>query len=309
MRRMVVVLGALAAIAGGLTGCGSPPPAALTTPPGVNENLDVVSGIAADPALAALLPAAVRQSHTLVVAEEATPNAPFQFFVDGNTRHIGLEIDLRDAVARVLGLAVSERLTGFESMLPGLADGKYQVAQGNFGVTEQRKKTIDFVTYYDDGYGLAVPAGSPVTKVTAFTDLCGLRVGTNLGTDFAASLQENVKQCDGLGRTEYTLSTYHDRAAGLLALSQHHVDIYMLTAMGLEYQSVVTHGQLVYLGKLPGEAEHNGFALPKGSPLAAPIQAAMQRLIDTGAYARILAKWRLTDAAIARSVINPPGLT
>jgi polar amino acid transport system substrate-binding protein len=295
-----------------LTGCGGNAGATgadQAGPAGVNPTADVTSGVHTDPAIAALLPASVRSAGVLNFAAVSQGGPPFQYFLSDNTTHVGLEIDIRDAVAKVLGVTVHETLTSFESVLPGLADGKYDVGQGNFGVTEERKQTVDFVTYYDDGYGFAVRAGSPIKHVNAVGDLCGLRVATGVGTDFATTLQADAKQCDAAGKPEYTISTFPDQASGLLALTQNHADIYLLTAIGLEYDASQSKGQVVYLGKLPGQTEHIGFALKKGSPLDVPIQQAVQELIDNGTYAKILAKWGLADAAITRSQLNPPGLT
>jgi polar amino acid transport system substrate-binding protein len=308
VKRALIVLLALASVT--LAACGSGAAGSDPAgPAGVNPNQDVLAGLQKDNTIAATLPESVRQSGVLHFASVVPGNVPFEYFIDNNKQHVGLEVDLRSAVATVLGVRVEEQLTSFESVLPGLADGKYDVGQGNFGVTEERKKTIDFVTYYDDGYGFAVKTGSALKKVTAVTDLCGLRIGTGVGTDFATTLQVDARQCDALGKPEYTISTYPDMASGVLALTQGHSDVYVLTAIGLEYQASQSHGQVTYLGKLPNQAEHIGFAFKKGSPLAVPLQEAVQKLIDNGTYAAILKKWGLSDAGISRSLIDPPGLT
>ena len=48
-----------------------------------------------------------------------------------------------------------------------------------------------------------------------------------------------------------------------------------------------------------------GIGLPKDSPMAKPIQAAVQELIANGTYGKILDKWGLQKGAITTSPINP----
>jgi len=48
----------------------------------------------------------------------------------------------------------------------------------------------------------------------------------------------------------------------------------------------------------------NGWAVPKGSPLAAVLQKAVQNLIDNGKYLEIAKAWGVEEGAITKSVIN-----
>lgn len=49
-----------------------------------------------------------------------------------------------------------------------------------------------------------------------------------------------------------------------------------------------------------------GFALKKGSALAPPLRAAVDKLISDGTYDRILRKWGTQPSAIGQSQISPP---
>ena len=54
----------------------------------------------------------------------------------------------------------------FEAKLPALDSGKYDFGASNFGVTDERRKTIDFVTYINDGQGFATRKDSGLSMVT-----------------------------------------------------------------------------------------------------------------------------------------------
>ena len=45
--------------------------------------------------------------------------------------------------------------------------------------------------------------------------------------------------------------------------------------------------------------------LPKDSDMAAPMQAAIQHLIENGTYEKVIVKWGLQDGAIKTVPLNP----
>lgn len=268
---------------------------------------NIVAGVTKDDALAVRLPPAVKNSGKLAIGNNVKAGRPpFQFLGDDNKTPRGVEIDLRDAIARELGLQVESTDGAWTSILPGLSAGKYEVAQGNFGVTEERKKVYDFVTYYTDGFGFVVKKGSTLPAVTKLTDLCGLKIGTGAGTSFVTVLQTRAGDCAKLGKKPWAVATYSDTSGLLLGLEQGHDDVDVSTAIGLQYQVSLQPDKIAFDGKI--YTENVGFVVKKGDPLAPVLQKAVQKLIDSGAYGRILAAWGLQGAAIPTSQINPPGL-
>ena len=49
-----------------------------------------------------------------------------------------------------------------------------------------------------------------------------------------------------------------------------------------------------------------GFVTAKGSPIAKPLSDAVNKLIASGAYAEIFAKWSVPGTGIKNSQVNPP---
>lgn len=281
-------------------GCGSKSGAASSTPTFPSE--DVVSAVTKDKAIAATLPAAVGSTGTLSVATFAG-GPPTGFYGDDDRTLTGVDIDMSQAVANVLGVRIKRQVLGFDAILPGIASGKYQVGTGNFGVTAVREKTTDFVTYLSDGQGFAGRKGGRLTSVTSLRQLCGLKVGTTKGTTFAAALAAAKGTC---GARPYAISTFSDPASMFLAAGQGRVDVIMSSVNGLRY-AVSRQPGLRFLGVL--DHKDVGFALPKGSPLAAPIRAAVIKLMRDGVYARILTKWSIQQSGLPTSQISPPEIT
>ncbi|MFC5174772.1 MULTISPECIES: ABC transporter substrate-binding protein [Streptomyces] len=290
-----------------LTACGSGDPAASPAGAGPATGgkipaTDVVSSVKKDEAAAKLLPAEVRASGTLSLASSvgAPPGAFYR--EDGRTL-AGADIDFADAVAKKLGLKLKREVASFEAILPALGSGKYDLGTGNFGVTDERRRTIDFVTYINDGQGFAVRDDSGLKKVTDLTQLCGLTVGTGAGTTFEATLEENRHRCADTGRKAYEVRTYADQAAVWISLQQGRSDVLMSTINGLRYAVAQQEG-LRFLSEF--KRLDVGFAFRKGTPLAPAFRAAVNALKEDGTYDRILKKWGTGESAIESSQISPP---
>jgi polar amino acid transport system substrate-binding protein len=302
-RRTAALGAALPLLALALTGCGSGPRAGG----GPSSAANPIASVHEVPSVAALLPASVRSSGVLdLVSSVGAP--PSAYYPNGDSGTVaGQDIDFGNAVAAVLGLRVQRQEGAFDTVLPGLQSGKWQVGTGNFGVTETREKTVDFVTYIDDGQGFAVAGGSPIKKITKLTDLCGLTVGTGQGTTFQATLEQNADVCAKAGRKPFQVKVYSDTAAVLLGLQQGRFDVLFSTINGLRYQQQATGGAVRFINGF--HRLDVGFAFAKGSPLTRAFQAAVNELIKDGTYQRILRKWGTTASAITRSRISPPELT
>ncbi|MDH6448866.1 MULTISPECIES: ABC transporter substrate-binding protein [unclassified Streptomyces] len=284
-----------------LTACGSGTDDATTAAARSDAvpTTDVVSSIRKDDTAAGLLPPGTT-SLTLAVSVSGQP--PGTSILDDGRTLAGQDVDFANAVAKVLGIGLKTEQASFEAILPALDSGKYDLGVGNFGVTDERRRTIDFVTYINDGQGFATRSDSKLTKVTDLTQLCGLNVATGAGTTFEATLEDNKHLC----RKPYKVQTYSEQGAIWSSLQQGRSDVVMSTINGLRY--AVAHQQGV---KFLNEYHRLdvGFAFKKGTPLAKAFQAAVNDLVEDGSYARILKKWGTTDSAIAKSRISPPEVT
>ncbi|MFD8753121.1 ABC transporter substrate-binding protein [Kitasatospora sp. NPDC059577] len=305
-RRLLAATALLPVLA--LAACGSDPKiagAAGTGGPAASATEDVVSGLARSEAAAALLPEEVRRAGTLKFGSSFGA-APTAFYVDQvGKKPAGIDVDFTDAVAKVLGLAVERQEAAFETILPALDSGKFDVGTGNFGVTTARLKTIDFVTYIDDGQGFAVKKdNTAIQPITDLVQLCGLTVGTGAGTTFETTLNSRRNVCTDAGKKPYEVKAFSESGALLTSLQQGRVDVEMSTINGLRHQASQEASGLRFLGEF--HRLDVGFAFKKGSKLTPAFQAAVNQLIKDGTYERILRKWGVTDSAIKESQISPP---
>ncbi|MDQ1039641.1 polar amino acid transport system substrate-binding protein [Streptomyces sp. V3I8] len=261
---------------------------------------DVVSAVGRNTAAAKLLPPGT-DSLTLAVSVGGSPPGT-GYLEDGKTL-AGQDVDFADAVAKALGLRLKREAASFEAILPALDSGKYDAGVGNFGVTDERRRTIDFVTYINDGQGLATREDSKLDKVTDLAQLCGLNVATGAGTTFEATLEDRKHVCSDAGEKPYKVQTYSEVGAVWSSLQQGRSDVVMSTINGLRYAVAQQEG-LKFLNEF--HRLDVGFAFKKGTKLAPAFQAAVNGLIADGTYDKILKKWGTTGSAIEKSQISPP---
>ncbi|MEU3187877.1 ABC transporter substrate-binding protein [Streptomyces sp. NPDC006923] len=290
-----------------LAACGTDPASGQVAgaPAAPAPSDDVTASLGKSAALAELLPEDVRTRGSLRIASSvgAPPSA---YLPNASSRRpVGLDIDIADAAGKLLGLRLEREEAGFETILPALGSGKYDLGTGNFGVTDERRKTIDFVTYINDGQGFAVAKDDrSLDKVTSLGQLCGKTVGVSAGTTFEATLNAQKSVCADAGRKPYTVKVYSENGTLLTSLQQGRVDVVMSTINGLRYQAAQPAAGVRFLGEF--HRLDVGFAFKKGSPLLKAFQAAVNELISDGTYDRILKKWGTGDSAIEESQISPP---
>jgi polar amino acid transport system substrate-binding protein len=252
----------------------------------------------ADQKIAGTVPSKYKDKGTLTVAADAT-YPPNEFIgADGKTVE-GMDADLAHALAGVMGLKANVGNANFDSIIPGLASGKYDVGLSSFTDTKEREKTVDFVTYYSAGTSFYVKAdGGP--DIADLAGLCGHKVAVEKGTTQQADVQTQEKKC---GANKVQLLTFPDQNGANLALSSGRADVGMADSPVAAYQVKESNGQFKLSGQPYGTAPY-GIALPKGSGLDEPVLAALKKLIADGKYMEILKQWGVQEGAISEPVIN-----
>src|SRR4051812_21605356 len=259
------------------------------------------TAVTKDSAVAAQVPAAIKSKGTLTVAADAT-YPPNEFLNPGEKTVMGMDADMAQALAGVMGLKAQVKNATFDSIIPGLAAGKYDLGMSSFTDTKEREATVDFVTYFNAGTSFYTKAqGGPTVNTLA--DLCGHKVVVEKGTTQADDANAQSKKCKASGKPAVTVQVYPDQNGANLALSSGRGDVGMADSPVAAYLVKKSSGQFKLSGQTYGEAPY-GIAIPKKSGMQKPVQAAMKKLIEGGQYKAILTKWGIQSGAITDPVIN-----
>ena len=316
---IVATLLAAGAACGGADAAGAPGDGQVTVPVGALSNgaaTETPITVSAVEEIRATLPQAVRDSGTLTIGSGTLPagSPPLGYTGTDQQTLTGSEPDLARLVAGVLGLQPEFQVSTWENMFVGIDSGRVDIGFSNITDTEERKKKYDFAGYRQDNLGFETLASNPWTFTGDHRQLAGLRTSVSRGTNQEKILLEWQAKLRAEGQ-DVAIAYYPDINAVQLALDSGQIDAYLGPNPGLVYQVKQAEGT-PHPKKVAGTYSGAGETLQgliaatvkKDSGLAQPVAAAINHLIDNGQYAQWLEAWGLSEEAVARSEVNPPGL-
>ena len=296
MRKPLALISGAVLALGLLTGCGSSKSSSTASTAGVATPTPSVNA-----SIAAQVPAAIKKKGTLTVASEAE-YAPNEFIAPDGHTVIGMDADLMHTIASLMGLKVNLINSDFESIIPGLAAGRYDLGVSSFTDTKEREKTVDFVTYFQAGITFYAKSSSTAV-IGKVGDLCGKTVALEKGTTEQEEATKQSSTCTKEGKKAVNVLSFPGQNPVNLAVASGRAEVGMADSPVAEYQVKQSAGKFKLLCKCYGFAPY-GIAIPKKSGMTAPIQAAVKQLISDGTYAAILKRWGVQSGAITEPKID-----
>ena len=189
----------------------------------------------------------------------------------------GIEVDIMNLISEDLGMPVKYEQMDFDSVIPGVQTGKFDVGMSGITVTEDRQKNCDFTDpYFLASQAIVVTADSPIT---CKADLEGKKISVQTGTTAEEYCMDN-------GYEVLSFTANNDAAA---ALTTGKVDAWVVdneVAVALAAQQGLT---------VLDEAmtsEPYAFAFAKGSDeLVSSFNASLKKLMDDGSIQEIFDKY------------------
>ncbi len=262
------------------------------------------SSAGANAAVAKLVPSALKSKGTMDVAADAS-YAPNEFIgPDGHTV-VGMDADLSKALAAVMGLKANVVNATFDTIIPGLASGKYDMGASSFTDTREREKTVDFVDYFLAGTSFFTKA-SGGASITGLADLCGKSVSVESGTTEETDAKGQSAKCKSGGKPAVNVLVFPTQSAANLALSSGRAQISMADSPVAAYQVKQSGGMFKLVGDTYGTAPY-GLALPKSANSAPAVLAALKVLEANGTYKSILTHWGVESGALPASQMKING--
>jgi len=216
---------------------------------------------------------------------DAEGGAPYIFKDPQNPRHnIGFEVDLATALAKELGWPIEFVQKDFKNLLLDLNRGDIDFAMNGLEVTPDRKAKVRFTRpYYIYKLQLVVRAGEK--RLTTLDD-CKSRPGLTIGT-MEETAAERLLDRLGIAKKIYDgpVECYQDLLAGRLD------GVLLDLPMAQSYAK--PNPRLRYTGPPLAEGYYAIAVKNDNEPLAAALDAALDRLLDGGELERIYSRWNL----------------
>jgi polar amino acid transport system substrate-binding protein len=215
-----------------------------------------------------------------------------------------MDADLGDAIAAKLGLKANFENVTFDSIIPGMAAGKYDLGMSSFTDTKAREATVNFVTYFNAGESLIVASGNPHNVTGPDLSLCGLTIAVEKGTTEESEVPALSKKCTDAGKKAVTALSTDDQNGANLALTSGRAQVGSADSPVAAYAVKQSSGALALAGASYEDAPY-GIAVPKADGmLDTAVLGALKDLIADGSYTAILTKWGVQSGAITSPVIN-----
>lgn len=120
---------------------------------------------------------------------------------------IGFDVDAAKAVAKVLGLKITIRNTGFDALIPDLQAGRCDIVWTGLYVSAKRLAVADAAPYMATGQVVMVQAGNP-KGIKSVTDLCGKPVSIQSGGLVEQRINQANKDCKTAGKPAINIQGY-----------------------------------------------------------------------------------------------------
>lgn len=222
--------------------------------------------------------AAAHAEDALRVATDAT-FPPFEYSENG--KRTGFDVDLIEAIAKVLNRKVEWTDIDFKGLIPGLVAKRFDVAASAIYITDERRKVVDFTDPYYPG-GLVIMTKKGDTSIKGPEDLKGKKVSVQVGTKSVNYLKEHYPDVQRVEveKNQEMFQLVEIGRADAAVTGKPAAKLYAKTRGTLQ----VVDKQLT--------VEEYGYALRKDEPeLTQQFNEALKKLKADGTYDKLVAKY------------------
>ncbi|MFJ7625397.1 ABC transporter substrate-binding protein [Streptomyces sp. NPDC097595] len=260
-----------------------------------------------------LLPADIKSKGVIRVGSDiAYPPVEFK---DKSGTTAGIDPDLGDALGKVLGVEFKFENGTFDTLVTGLRAKRYDVAMSAMtdskerqeGIDPETKKKVgegvDFVDYFTAGVSIYTKKGDD-QGIKTWSDLCGKKIAVQRNTVSHDLAKDESKKCAGGKKiaieaydTDLEAQTRIRSGGADAGSSDFPVAAYAVKTSGGGKDFQIVGDQV--------EAAPYGIAIAKGNDkLTQAIKAAMDEIIKSGEYDKIIAKWGVEAGAVTEAKVN-----
>ncbi len=224
---------------------------------------------------------------SIVLATEAT-YPPFES-IDNQGKMQGFDVEILQAMCKEINRTCKFINQPWDSLIPGLKLGKFDVIFGSMGITDERKKNIDFtVPYYDNT--AAFVAAKNLNLTLTIDSLKGKTVGVQGATNFETYLNAIYGKNIQINRYASIQDAFLDLQSGRVDLVLGDSPLIQTWLKNPNNKNYAIVGDLINDTKYFGDGD--GFGVKKGnSELLEQLNTGIQKIKSNGVYHTIEQKY------------------
>ncbi len=265
--------------------------------------LGLFAAALAFPALAADLPDRIKTAGKVVIA--TMPNYPPITFKDPATNTLqGFDIELGQALAKEMGVAVEWQEIAFAQMLPSLQTGRVDLVMAGMSDLPSRRELQDFVDYLKTGAQFYTSTAM-AKEIKSTADLCGKKVGASRSTNWPKQIEEwSQTNCVAKGKPAIAVTGTEGSVDARVQLKSQRIDAAVQGNETLPYLLTQEPNTYVVLGDA-FTTTLAGIPVLKTEPkLRDAVQAALLSLQQKGVYDELLKKYGIAANSLKPASLN-----
>ncbi|MCV2394377.1 ABC transporter substrate-binding protein [Actinotalea sp. M2MS4P-6] len=242
---------------------------------------------------------------TVTLATDA--NYPPCEWIDDSGEMVGFEPDIWNAIADRIGVTLEVENTDFDSLIPGVQSGRYDLAMECISDRAEREEQVTFLDfiYAETAVITTADYDGPINDTDPLS-VCGESMGAQTGFDTVSIITDTINpQCADAGLDEVTVNEFPSAADTYNALYSGRVDFVVQDTAAAAYLNQSSPVDLVV---------HHNSELPKlylgmifnqdDDAMIQAWQQGLQEIVDDGTYESILDDWDISPRARTEPGIN-----
>lgn len=240
-------------------------------------------------------PASVANAGKIVFCSDIS-GPPLEYF-NADNKAVGSDIDIGNALAKLMGVKAEFKNTAFSAIIPSLQAKQCDAILSQLFDKPARREVVDFVDYMYSSQSFLVPKGNP-KHIEGLADISGLKIAVENGTTIQSLIDAQNKKFKSEGKPEATAVVYPKDSDARQALQAGQVDAYGTTLESAAF-FLKQAGQVFDIGGQPFNKITAGIATRKDdAALHDAIQKALDIMKSDGSYKKILDSWGLGGDAM-----------
>lgn len=201
----------------------------------------------------------------------------------------GIDVEIAEAIAAKLGMELKIEDIAFDSIIPGVQTGKYDMGMAGLTVNEERLQTVNFSDSYATGIqSIIVKEGSDIKSAD---DLAGKKIGVQTSTT------GDIYATDDFG--EENITRYENGAVAVQGLLEGKVDCVIIDNAPAKSYAEANEG-LVVLDTEYVQEEYAICFAKENTQLQADVNKALGELIADGTVQTIIEKYIPVEETAAK---------
>lgn len=227
-----------------------------------------------------------QRGYLLVATEDDYP--PFEFLVNG--KPTGFDHELLNRLRKQVPFEIRQEIIPWQGLLPGVAQGEYDVALTAVGITDERSQTLDFTMPISEST-IAYVKRKEDTSIQSLKDLAGKPIGAQQGgvslaavPDLAAELDRQGGQLGPVKEYKAFAEAYQDLLSGQIDAVLH--NIVSLSVLVNEKPAIFELGDRI------SRKSYAAWAVKKGNQdLLDFLNAFLQQMRNQGELKQLQTQW------------------